>query len=262
MPAVVLLRSPVVSVEPGGEAVAEVSIKNAGSIVDQFLCNVLGEASAWARCDPPVVSLFPGAEEIVRVHFAPPRAASVTAGSIPFGVQVTSQEDREFSQVEEGTVQVGGFSALAVKVVPRTSQGKRTAKHRVEITNSGNVPLQASLDAVDPDAQLAFSFDPRTVEVPGGGEAVVELRVVASSAAKGSPKRHTFTVSAESVGTVASSDAAFEQRPKGSILIWLLVAVVAAVLVFLLRDTAQGAELSSAVGAVVTTASGAVTAGP
>lgn len=254
MPAVVLLRTPVVSVEPGGEVVAEVSIKNSGSVVDQFLCNVLGEASAWARCDPPVVSLFPGAEETVLVRFAPPRSASVAAGTVPFGVQVTSQEDREFSLVEEGSVQVGGFSALAVKVVPRTSQGKRTAKHRVEITNSGNAPLSASLDALDPDALLAFDFDPRTIEVPGGGEAVVELRVVASAPAKGGPKRHTFTVSAQAGSTTASSDAAFEQKPKGSVLIWVAVAVVAAVLVFLLRDTAEGAELGALLQTVLATA--------
>ena len=254
MPAVVLLRTPVVSVEPGSEVVAEVSIKNSGTVVDQFLCNVLGEASAWARCEPPVVSLFPGAEETVLVRFSPPRAASVAAGTVPFGVQVTSQEDREFSLVEEGSVQVGGFSALTVKVVPRTSQGKRTAKHRVEITNSGNAPLSASLDAIDPDALLAFDFDPRTIEVPGGGEAVVELRVVASAPAKGAPKRHTFTVSAQAEATTASSDAAFEQKPKGSVLIWVAVAVVAAVLVFLLKDTAEGAELGALLQTVLATA--------
>lgn len=253
MPAVVHLRTPVVSVEPGNEAAAELSIKNAGTVVDQFLCNVLGEASAWARCEPPVVSLFPGAEETVRVVFAPPRAASIPAGSVPFGVQVTAHEDPEFSQVEEGTVQVGGFSSLAVKIVPRTSQGKRTAKHRVEITNSGNAPLQVSLDAVDPDANLAFDFDPRAVEVPGGGESVAELRVVAAGAAKGSIKRHPFTVTAEAAGTTASSDAAFEQKPKGSVLIWVAVAIVAAVLVFLLRDTAEGAELGAALHALVAT---------
>jgi len=84
-----------------------------------------------------------------------PRAATVAAGSVAFAVQVTSAEDDQFSQVEEGTVQVGGFSALSVKVVPRTSQGKRTAKHRVEITNSGNAPLHVTLDALDPDAVLA-----------------------------------------------------------------------------------------------------------
>lgn len=254
MPAVVLLRTPVVSVEPGSEVVAELSIKNSGTVVDQFLCNVLGEASAWARCDPPVVSLFPGAEETVLVRFSPPRAASVAAGTVPFGVQVTSQEDREFSLVEEGSVQVGGFSALTVKVVPRTSQGKRTAKHRVEITNSGNAPLSASLDAIDPDALLAFDFDPHTVEVPGGGEAVAELRVVASAPAKGAPKRHTFTVSAQAGATTASSDAAFEQKPKGSVLIWIAVAVVAAVLVFLLKDTAEGAELGAVLQTFLATA--------
>ncbi|HVM09725.1 MAG TPA: hypothetical protein VM345_14755 [Acidimicrobiales bacterium] len=253
MPAVVLLRTPAVTVEPGGEAVAELTIKNTGTVVDQFVVNLLGEASAWARCDPAAVSLFPGAEETVNVRFTPPRSASVTAGAVAFGVQVTSQEDREFSVVEEGTVSVGGFSALTLKVVPRTSQGKRAVKHRVEITNAGNAPLQASLDAIDPDAQLAFDFDPHSIEVPAGGEAVAQLRIVASAPAKGGIKRHSFTVSVESNGVTSTADAAFEQKPRGPILIWLAVLVVAAVLVFLLRDTAEGAELGVLLQSVVAT---------
>ena len=245
MPGVVILRTPTVTVEPGGEALAELSVKNTGSVVDQFLFNLLGEASAWARCEPPMVSLFPGAEEVVRVRFSPPRAASVTAGAIVFGVQVTSHEDSGFSVVEEGTVQVGGFSALSVKIVPRTSQGKRNAKHRIEISNSGNAPLNASIDAVDPDANLAFDIEPRSIEVPAGGEAVAGLRVVASAPVKGAPKRHGFTVTVQSGASVASSEAGFEQKPRGSLLIWVLVAIVAAVLVFLIRDTAEGAEVSA-----------------
>src|SRR5688572_22825416 len=147
MPAVVTLMTPVVTADPGGEAVAELRIRNTGTIVDQFACNLVGEASAWARCDPAVLSLFPGAEDTVYVRFSPPRAATVAAGLIPFGVRITAKEDTEFSQVEEGSVQVGGFAAVQVRVIPRTSHGKRRATHRVEVVNTGNTPVTAALDA-------------------------------------------------------------------------------------------------------------------
>ena len=262
MPAVVLLKTPIVSADPGGEGVAELSVKNTGSVVDQFVFNLLGDASAWARCDPPMVSLFPGAEETVRIRFSPPRSHSVTAGLVTYGVRITSHEDPEFSLVEEGNVQVGGFSALSLKVVPRTSQGKRDAKHRVEISNTGNASLTASLDATDPDALLAFKFDPRTIEVPPGGVAVASLRIVASTAAKGGPKRHAFTVTADASGSTSSADAAFEQKPRGSLWIWIAVAVVAAVLVFLLRDTADGAELSASLVSLLDSSATGVAAVP
>lgn len=246
MPAAVLLRTPLVSVDPGSEGVAEITVKNTGSVVDQFVLNVLGDASAWARCDPPALSLFPGSEETVKVRFTPPRTASVSAGTIPFGVQVKSKEDAEFSVVEEGSVQIGGFSALTMRVVPRTSQGKRSVKHRVHLVNGGNAPMEATVDAVDPDANLAFDIDPHTISVPGGGEAVVTLRAVAAKPAKGGSKRHSFTVSAQAGGSAASADAAFDQKPRANVLVWVAVAVVAAVLVFLIQDTANGASLDDA----------------
>jgi hypothetical protein len=49
MPASLSIVTPVVTVEPGGEASAEVRVRNTGTVVDQFACNVLGDASAWAR---------------------------------------------------------------------------------------------------------------------------------------------------------------------------------------------------------------------
>jgi len=245
MPAVVSLLTPLVNVEPGGEGVAEVRIRNTGGIVDQFMCNLLGEASAWARCDPPVVSLFPNAEETVRVVFAPPRSAAISAGAIAFGVRVTSQEDATFSQVEEGAVQVGGFAAVELRVVPRTSQGKRHADHRVELTNNGNAPVTARITAMDPDAILAFKIAPPTIEVPPGGVAVAKLSLVSSEVAKGGLKRRPFNVTVETAGSTSTADAAFEQKPKANVLIWLAVLAVAAVLVVLLRDQAEGAVLES-----------------
>lgn len=245
MPAVVSLLTPLVTVEPGGEGVAELSIRNTGGIVDQFACNLVGEASAWARCDPPVVSLFPNSEERVRVVFAPPRTASVSAGAIAFGVRVTSKEDAEFSLVEEGAVQVGGFASVELRVVPRTSQGKRHADHRVELTNMGNAPVTARITAMDPDDVLAFKIAPPTIEVPAGGTAVARLSLVSREPAKGGLKRRPFNVTVDTNGQTSMADAAFEQKPKANLLIWLAVIAVGAVLVVLIRDQAEGAVLEA-----------------
>jgi hypothetical protein len=255
MPAVVSLLTPLVTVEPGTESVAELRIRNTGGSVDQFACNLVGEAGAWARCEPPVVSLFPNAEETVRVVFAPPRSAAISAGTIAFGVRVTSKEDAAFSQVEEGTVQVGGFSAVGLRVVPRTSEGKRLADHRVELTNTGNAPVTASITALDPDDILVFKITPSTIEVPAGGTAVAKLALVSREHAKGGLKRRPFNVTVEVGGApAATTDAAFEQKPKANVLIWLAVVAVAAVLVVLLKDQAEGAVLESGQAAATVSA--------
>src|ERR1051326_349505 len=83
-----------VSVDPGRDAAVRVRVLNTGAIVDRFELEVLGDAAAWATVDPPFVSLFPGKDETATIRFRPPRMATVPAGTMPFGVRVTSQEDR------------------------------------------------------------------------------------------------------------------------------------------------------------------------
>src|SRR5690348_12370503 len=100
------LQTNELEVAPGSEVTTEFRVRNSGSVVDQFTFQPLGPASGWMELDPPTVSLFPGAEETVRVIFRPPKASTSTAGPAPFAVRVLSREDPEGSVVEEGTITV------------------------------------------------------------------------------------------------------------------------------------------------------------
>jgi hypothetical protein len=189
-----------------------------------------------------VVSLFPDAEQVVQIHFNPPRSSAVVAGTVPFGVRVTSQEDPEFSLVEEGTVQIGGFAAVDARLVPRTSEGKRKAVHRVEVRNTGNSPVNASLRASDPDEHLAFGLEPDTLQIAPGATAIVRVKVAARKGHSGrSPRRLPFTVVVEPGGLPVQVDGTFEQKPKASIFLFVAIVVLLGVLVLLLKDRA-GAE--------------------
>lgn len=243
MPGLVSLQTPVVTADPGGSVAAELRVRNTGHIVEQFSFTVLGDAAGWASVEPPVLSLFPGAEGSVTVVFRPPRSSEVVAGAIPFGVRVTSTEDSEFSTVEEGTLQVGGFAQVQAKLVPRTSEGKRGAEHRVEVTNSGNAPVQAVVSATDPDDMLLFHITPVELEVPPGTTASARVRVKPrKSSSGGTSMRRPFQVTIEA-GTPTVLDGAFEQKPKGSVLLLVAIVVVAVVLALLLKDQAEGATL-------------------
>jgi hypothetical protein len=242
MPAAVAITTPLVTVQPGGEGTADVKIRNTGTVVDQFAVNLVGDASGWARCVPAVVSLFPDAEQIVQIHFSPPRSSAVVAGLVPFGVRVTSQEDPEFSLVEEGNVQIGGFAAVEAKLVPRTSEGKRKAVHRIEIRNTGNSPVNATVRASDPDELLAFGLEPATLDIPPGATAISKVKVAARKSHSGKSRRRLpFNVVVEPGGVPVQVEGAFEQKPKASLFLFLAIIVLLGVLVFLLKDRA-GAE--------------------
>lgn len=244
MPAVISILTPLVTALPGSEGTAQVLIRNSGTVVDHFAVNLVGDASAWARPDPAVLSLFPGAEQTISIRFTPPRSSAVIAGTIPYGVRVTSQEEPDFSVVEEGAVQISGFSAVEVKIVPRTSEGKRNANHRLEVTNTGNAPVTAAITASDPDDLLAFEVDPDALEVEPGSTVIARVKVAARKSHRGKgARRMPFNVLVESGGRPVNVDASFEQKPKGSILLLVAIVAVAAVLVFLLSDQAQSLPL-------------------
>ena len=244
MPAAVSILTPMVTAAPGGAGVAQVLIRNTGTVVDQFAVNLVGDASAWARPVPPALSLFPGAEQTIEIHFSPPRSSAVVAGSVPYGVRVTSQEDPDFSIVEEGSVDIAGFAAIEARVVPRTSEGKRSAVHRVEITNVGNSVVTADLSASDPDELLAFDIDPSTVVVEPGQTGIAKLKVAATKARKGrGARRMPFNVVVEPGGPPVQVDANFEQKPKASILLFVAILVLVGILVFLVQDQAGALPL-------------------
>src|SRR5256885_1017658 len=177
MAATATLASKAVTVTPGGEAVAEVRIRNSGTVVDQFTLEVLGDASAWALVEPAVVPLFPGAEAVARVKFKPPKSSSVLAKAIPFAVRVRSREDARASLVEEGVVEVGPFNDTTAELIPRTAKGSSRARAQLALDNRGNTRINARLTAADPDRKLNFTITPPALTAEPGTASFATVRV-------------------------------------------------------------------------------------
>lgn len=171
------LETPALDLPPGGEAVALLTIRNAGDIVEAYHFEVLGDAARWTTVEPPAISVFPGTEEQARVVFRPPRAPWVTPGDLPFGVRVIPSERPDEVVVPEGVVQIHPFSETTAEILPRTSRGRRSAKHEVAIDNRGNTPLKVGVNGTDPDGALAFQARPPTLAVPPGEALFVNMKV-------------------------------------------------------------------------------------
>src|SRR5215471_13206439 len=161
-------------VHPGGEVVAELEVRNMGTIVDAFDVELPGPEAAWITAEPAQVRLFPRASGTVRLRMAPPRLPDVRAGPTPFTVRVISTTDGRVGAEERGQVVVEAFRELAARLVPTRSEGVTAATHRVEVANQGNAPVEATLAAVDPDERLAFDVSPAGAFrlEPGAGQVV------------------------------------------------------------------------------------------
>jgi len=171
-----VLTTPALHVEPGSTAVAQVTIRNTGAVVDHFHVQVLGDAARWATITPETLPLFPDAEGVVSIAFSPARVSAARAGATPFGVKVTSEVDPSDTSVEEGTLDIGTFTELSGELVPLISHGSRTGKHQLACDNKGNTPLTLAFGGVDQEEALRFAFNPASVVAEPGTATIVEVR--------------------------------------------------------------------------------------
>jgi hypothetical protein len=248
-----MLRPATIRVDPGGETSFDISVRNTGTIVDEFSFEIRGDPAPWAEVEPGVLRLFPGAEGIVTVRFRPPRTPTTRAGLTPFGVKVISKEDSEGTIVEEGTLEVGEFSDNTVEMIPRTSRGRLGASHDVYIDNRGNQRVSTVIDAADPDDNLQFRISPPSTTVDPGNATRVRVRAQPKKRFfRGAPKTHPFKVIVQPEGDQAlQSDGTMLQEPL--IPKWLipaLIALAALVLIwfFLLKPQIESTAQQAVVG--------------
>src|SRR3954451_2022640 len=137
----VVIEESSVSVVPGSTATCTIRVRNTGVVVDSFSLTVLGQPAAWTTVVPAALSLFPGSDGTIELHFAPPRTASVGSGGLPFGVRVVGSQDPDNPVVEEGEVNLLPVIDVAAKLPPRTSKTKRKSRHEIVVDNKGNGPI-------------------------------------------------------------------------------------------------------------------------
>ena len=201
MGALVTLSEKTIEVLPGAVATCTVTVKNTGTVVDQFTIDILGDPAAWTAAEPPTLSLFPGAEGTTTVFFRPPRAAETPTGELPFGVRARSREDPAGSAVEEGVLVVGAYQDTFAELVPRTSRGSRGATHELAVDNRGNSRLNATVTAGDQDQLLGFDVEPPGLVVDPGTAGFAKIRVKPRKRFwRGQPKTRPFKVAVQGEG--------------------------------------------------------------
>jgi hypothetical protein len=202
-------------VEPGGQSIVVVRVRNRGTIVERFEIGVVGPAAAWAHAEPDALRLFPDVEGTAQVIFHPPKAASPHADTYPFGISIRPAADPDSSTVEEGRVTVAPFVELLTEIVPQTSRGSRSGRHTVTIKNEGNAVAEIALTATDPDRLLMIEVEPQRLGLEAGGSRAVRTRVKpAGTFFTGPPNRIPFVVQVdERMSGSRQIPASFEQRP-------------------------------------------------
>ncbi|MGZ4699609.1 MAG: COG1470 family protein [Ilumatobacteraceae bacterium] len=189
------LDRPELAVEPGQQVSAQLRVRNNGTVVDQFTFEGLGAGAAWIEAEPEVLSLFPGAEGTVTIHFRPPRSPNTVPGPTPFGVKVVSGEDPMGSAVEEGVITVGRFADRSVEIYPLTARGRRKGQFEIAVDNRGNAPIEVEFSGADPENACAYAFASQSLIVEPGTAHFTKFDVIPHERFwKGPPKTHQFQI--------------------------------------------------------------------
>ena len=201
MSVIVSIETLELEVDPGSSRDVLVRIRNTGDIVDRFSATIVGDSASWASVTPAAVNLYPGAEELVRVSFAPPRKSVPKAGRYVYGVFVKSSEHPEDAITEEAAVTVLPFTATTAELVPQTSRGSGRVKHEVSVRNAGNVEVEAEIAPSDPDRLLRFETKPDRLLLEPGGSGLARISVApVETFLNGPPQSRQFGVTVTSSG--------------------------------------------------------------
>jgi hypothetical protein len=180
---------------PGAAATCRLTVRNTSDVVEAYQLDVAGDAADWSHVDPPTLRLYPGGEATASVVFEAPRSAQVPAGEVPFAVRVVPSERPDDAVAPEGVVVVEPYVEATAEVVPRTSRGRRGARHEVAVDNRGNVPVTAVLSCADPDGRVTARARPDTLTVAPGQAAFATLAVRNRRLLwRGTPVTHPFQV--------------------------------------------------------------------
>jgi hypothetical protein len=237
-------------VEPGRVVSCQMTVSNTSSIVEQFSILFLGDVSGWASAEPPVVSLFPGAQQTVTLTFAPPRDYTTPAGEVPFGVKVIPSIEPDESVTEEGVITVGSFVDIGAELLPRMPTARVLGRQRLAVDSRGNIPVPVAVSAVDASDALRFGFRPsRVTTAPGGAHFVRILIRPRQRFWKGGPQPKPYQVHVEAEGQPPLVlEGALHQKavlPKGAMLLAALAAVLLLLWFFVVKPAVHNTAVNA-----------------
>lgn len=220
------------TIAPGDEAVAALTVLNLGDRTETYSLIPSGLTASWVKIVPPSITVLPGASATVTVTLSPPLQATTTAGAVAVTARAVAQSDPDDVATADLPVTVQTFDARRVHIVPPIQRGRSRARFDVVVENQGNGHASCRLHLVDPTGRVDGSFDPPSLGVEPGGNALAQVRVKAVGRQWRRSVRYLgFRVEAAQQGhDTAAADATFVQAPVIGDRFWPRVAAGAALL--------------------------------
>jgi hypothetical protein len=158
------------------------------------------------RARPGLLPLFPDGTGVITLELK--ASDTFPAGTHALNVMVRSSVDFEQALALPIEVEVVPVPGGSLRAEPLVRSGRHKATFRIICTNSGNVPLDISLAASDPERVVLSRFSPATVTTSPGEQRAADMAVVA--------RRHFFGGDVARAITVLGTAGAFEVDTRAS----------------------------------------------
>lgn len=218
------LLTPRVEAAPGSDCHVELEVYNTGEVIDSVTSRV---GYPFDSKLGPALSLFPESGGAMTVSFRVPDDFAAGSHTVPIEVASTFQhDDVAIAQLQ---LHVKPVVSADLGLTPSDITGGKRAKFSVDVTNTGNVPLDLTLTGNDLERVLRFRFEPLFVHVEPGETVHASGIAVGKRPFFGSPVSRGLTVLAWGTNIDLSTAGRFTQKPriaKGFLTFLALAAVI------------------------------------
>jgi Carboxypeptidase regulatory-like domain len=190
----VTAQNSLIDVPPGGSADVVLDVRNTSEIIDGVTTRIIGVPAAEVVSRPALLPLFPDASGQVTMSVGLP--ASYPAGRHPVTVEVASAGAGLPSAYLDLDLLVAAHPELSLSCRPQLIRARRQARFAVHLVNSGNVPLEVELAAVDADRAVSTTFQPARLRVEADSALTCLLTVRGPRMITGAELDRTLTVRA------------------------------------------------------------------
>jgi hypothetical protein len=151
--------------EPGTAAEILVQVVNTDQIIDGLTARLIGLDESAVRVEPALLPLFPDATGHLTVSVDVP--ATLVAGRHPLTVEVRSHSTGAVAHLDVD-LEVEPRPAVSVRPRPRMVRSKGAGRFVLEVTNGGNVPLEATMVVPPTERGVRTTVNPTVLAVAPG----------------------------------------------------------------------------------------------
>jgi hypothetical protein len=158
-----------VEVEPGRSATVVLQVLNTADVIDAVGVNVSGIPVESVSVTPQRPQLPPNAAGKTTIGVVVP--SSFASGRHRLLVEVVLQHTASPPQCLDIDLDVAERPGLRLRARPNVVRARGSARFTVELVNGGNVALDATLSAHDPDMAMRARFTPQRRRIEPGRSA-------------------------------------------------------------------------------------------